>query len=312
VDDWGLVPEDDMFHPPESDDTWWTETVWFAWNVPERNLLGYFYPAFRANIGVQFGGVLVVDDSATLPWELPAFDWTWHQPIAQPPDLLDGTFLDRLVLQCMEPGRVFRFAYEGEDLRFDLTYDALMRPLLSRREPPFDFGAHIDQPGHVTGTMWLGDDEVAVDCYAMRDRSWGIRRPGRQPKIGYCYGTVSADDAFLSISVDRKGHDGVIRGFLQREGTWSELVGGTRSVERDAQGRPALIRVEATDALGRELVATGRSVSRQVFTAYPHMFCWNSLVHWELDGVPCWGEDQDVWHPRAWRRHAQATGVLTT
>ena len=72
MDDWGLVPEDDRFHPPETDDPWWTETVWFAWNVPERNLLGYFYPAFRANIGVQFGGVLVVDDTATLPWELPA------------------------------------------------------------------------------------------------------------------------------------------------------------------------------------------------------------------------------------------------
>ena len=26
-DDWGLVPSDDQFHPPESDDPWWTETV---------------------------------------------------------------------------------------------------------------------------------------------------------------------------------------------------------------------------------------------------------------------------------------------
>jgi hypothetical protein len=39
-DDWGLLPEDDQFHPPETDDPWWTETGWFSWMVPERNLLG--------------------------------------------------------------------------------------------------------------------------------------------------------------------------------------------------------------------------------------------------------------------------------
>ena len=50
---WGLVPEDDMFHPPESADPWWTETVWFSWMVPERNLLGYWYTVMRANIGVN-------------------------------------------------------------------------------------------------------------------------------------------------------------------------------------------------------------------------------------------------------------------
>ena len=60
--EWGLVPADDQFHPPETEDPWWTETVWFSWMIPERKLLGYFYPAFRANMGIQFGGVMVVDD----------------------------------------------------------------------------------------------------------------------------------------------------------------------------------------------------------------------------------------------------------
>ena len=41
-DDWGWTTEDDNFHPA-TDDPWWTETIWFAWMVPERNLLGYFY-----------------------------------------------------------------------------------------------------------------------------------------------------------------------------------------------------------------------------------------------------------------------------
>jgi hypothetical protein len=50
--------------------------------------------------------------------------------------------------------------------------------------------------------------------------------------------------------------------------------------------------------------AVGTAVSRQVFTAYPSMFCWNSLVRWSYDGAECFGEDQDIWHPRKWRDYA--------
>ena len=279
ADDWGLLPEDDQFHPPETDDPWWTETVWFSWMVPERNLLGYFYPAFRANMGIQFGGVMVVDDTAVVPWELPAFEWSWHEPLTEAPDLLDTKNLHGgMWLRCLEPGRVFRFGCENDDLSFDLTFEALCRPLLTRQEPPFNHGAHIDQPGRVTGSFTLHGEAFEVDCITMRDRSWGVRRAGRQPKVGYDHGTASADDGFLSISVDRKGDDRIGLGYLLRDGVWSNLVDGHRTVERDAEHRPARIEIEAVDELGRALHATGRPVSRCVFNAYPHMFCWASLT----------------------------------
>jgi len=301
-DAWGLVPSDDRFHPPETDDPWWTETVWFSWLVPERKLLGYFYPAFRANLGIQFGGVLVVDDSATLPWELPVFEWSWHEPLAAPPDLLDARELPvGMRLECVEPGRVFRFGCKRDGLSFDLTFEALCRPLLTREEPPFDYGAHLDQPGRVTGRFELAGEALDVDCIAMRDRSWGIRRPHRQPKIGYDHATASADDGFLTISVDRRGDDRVLRGYLLREGVWASVVDGARTVVRDSECRPASVTVDAVDELGRALHAVGRPVSRCVFNAYPHMFCWTSLTEWEFDGARAWGEDQDVWHPARWR-----------
>jgi hypothetical protein len=89
------------------------------------------------------------------------------------------------------------------------------------------------------------------------------------------------------------------------------LADGTRSVTRDDEGRPASIVIDAVDQLGRPLVATGSTVSRQVFLAYPSMFCWNSLAQWEWgsgDRATCtgWGEDQDIWHPRKWRDHSRA------
>lgn len=307
--DWGLTTADDTFHPP-SDDRWWTETVWFAWMVPERNLLGYFYPVFRPNLGVQFGGVLVFDHTAELPWELPVFAYDWHQPIPAGLDLRDARLDNGMTLRCTEPTRAYELGYDSRELQLELRYEALMQPLLSRATPPFTVASHLDQPGHVTGTMVLHGETIDVDCLAMRDRAWGPRRDGRQPKLGYAYATASAESAFLAISVD-KGEDLVSTGYLMRDGTWSRLASGRRHVERDERGRPRVVVVDATDELGRALHAEGTAVSRQVFTAYPSMFCWNSLVRWDLDGTTCWGEDQDVWHPRKWRRHATEHGYLT-
>ena len=44
---------------------------------------------------------------------------------------------------------------------------------------PFLKGAHFDQAGHVTGTMVLQGEEIPIDCYSVRDRSWGPRPMGR-------------------------------------------------------------------------------------------------------------------------------------
>ena len=302
LDDWGLTEADDAFHRP-TDDPWWTETVWFAWMVPERGLLGYFYPVFRANVGVQFGGVLVVDGDGELPWELPVFNWDWHQQIPAGLDLREFRLDNGMRLACREPGRAYEFSYEARDIAFELRYDALMRPLVSRATPPFVNG-HIDQPGRVTGRMMLHGEDIAVDCFAMRDRSWGPRRDGRQPKVGYAYATASATSAFLAISVDKGEGDNITTGYLMRDGVWSRMASGTRLVERDHKGRPRLVTIAGEDELGRTMTARGEAVSRQVFTAYPSMFCWNSLLHWDFDGTDSWGEDQDVWHPRKWRAFA--------
>jgi hypothetical protein len=300
----GLTSEDDALHP-RTDDPWWTETVWFAWMVPERKLLGYFYPVFRPNLGVQFGGVLVVDDSATLPWELPFFEYDWHRRMPVDLDLRHMRLDNGMRLDCVEPGLAYDFGYEHRDLTFALRYEAIMPPLVTRGTPPFNNG-HIDQIGRVRGSMTLHGDEIAVDCFAMRDRSWGPRQDGRQPKVGYAYATASPESCFLSISIDRKGDDQVSTGFHWRDGVWSRMASGTRRVDRDDHGRPARIVVDACDELGRGVAATGTVLSRQVFTAYPSMFCWNSLVQWSYDGTTCFGEDQDVWHPRRWREFAAA------
>jgi hypothetical protein len=31
-----------------------------------------------------------------------------------------------------------------------------------------------------------------------------------------------------------------------------------------------------------------------------HGVCWTSLVHWDIDGVDAWGDDQDAWPVHGW------------
>jgi hypothetical protein len=51
------------------------------------------------------------------------------------------------------------------------------------------------------------------------------------------------------------------------------MTSGHCVVHRDANGKPLSYDLVATDELGRTVEATGKVISRQVFTAYPAIFC---------------------------------------
>jgi len=308
TDEWGLIASDDGYHQPDVDDPAWHETVWFAWMVPERRMYGSFYLTFRANLGIHAASLLLYDDTAELPWEAPFHMSDTALPLPADLDLRDARLPNGMTVACLVPGRVFTFGCTHPEITVDLRYEALMQPLVTRGHPPFQRAVHIDQPGRVTGTVELRGERIDVDCFVMRDRMWGIRRqsrdPRRQLKVGYCYATASARDAFLAITVERDGVDAAQTGFSMRDGTWSKIVSGERTVERDGRGRPERVVFDGLDELGREVHAEGRSVAREV--AATNMVCWNSLVRWDLRGHDCWGEDQDVWPVHLWR--AQALG----
>ncbi|MHB8463976.1 MAG: hypothetical protein ACYDH6_05090 [Acidimicrobiales bacterium] len=302
LDEWGLTAEDDALHPA-TDDPWWTETWWNAWFVPERRMIGYFYPVLRPNLGVQAGGVVVYDDTAEMEWDVPVFDYDWHQPIPLGLDLRDAKFANGMTIRCLDPGRRYELGYTSRDLELRLEVTGVVRPLVTNATPPFNKG-HIDQICHMSGEMVLAGETIPVDCLAMRDRSWGPRQDGRQPTVGYNYAAADADNAFLAVSIS-KATDvwDVTTGFLVRDGVWGHVTSGRRDVERDARGRPVTVTIDAADELGRTFSARGVAVNHCVFKTYPSMLCWNSLMDWECDGWRGWGEDQDCWHPRRWRSY---------
>ncbi len=76
--------------------------------------------------------------------------------------------------------------------------------------PPNYLGeSHLDQPGRYVGTIVLDGEEIPVDAFGFRDRSWGPRSQfgrgihGTQAMSGgYSYATASDREAFHAITMD--------------------------------------------------------------------------------------------------------------
>lgn len=289
---------DDEFHPPTSDDPEWTETCWFTFTVPERGLSGQLYPYFKRNQGVAAGGAFFWDGTHERPETCVYAKQFWHLPLPAEARLTDLKLANGIAYRCIEPQRSWSVKYDdpdgGDEIHVDLTFTGVV--------PPNMLGtSHVDQAGRYQGTIVLHGEEIAVDSYGFRDRSWGPRpqygqgiHGGQTMRGGYSYATASERDAFHTITMDFGSGCISIHGYLLRDGEWAKLASGKREVtERDEQGFPTRVVIDAVDALGRELHAEGRMQNSLAFLINPNLFTINCLTEWTFDGVTAWGEDHD-------------------
>ena len=289
---------DDEFHPPTTDDPEWTETCWFTFTVPERGLSGQLYPYFKTNQGVAAGGAFFWDARGERPETCVYAKQFWHLPLPPEAKLTDIRLANGIAYRCLEPQRRWSVRYDdpdgGDEIQVDLTFTGVV--------PPNMLGtSHVDQAGRYEGTIVLHGEEIAVDGFGMRDRSWGPRpqygqgiHGGQSMCGGYSYATASERDAFHAITMDFGSGALAIHGYLLRDGDWSKLASGTREVlERDEHGAPLHVVLEGEDEQGRRVHAEGRTHNALSFLINPNLFTFNCLTEWTFDGVTAWGEDHD-------------------
>jgi len=300
---------DDELHPPTSDDPYWTETCWFTFTVPERRLSGQLYPFFRPNQGVVAGGAYFWDERGSQMWNCLYAKNFWHLPMPDQP-LSDISLPNGIRYQCLEPLTRYRIRFDDPDadeVHVDLTFTAIA--------PPHRLGeSHLDQPGRYQGAIVLRGEEVEVDSFGFRDRSWGPRSQFGAGLMtsgaahgGYSYATASDRDAFHTITMDFGDGCISIHGYLLRDGTWAALASGRRRVvERDGTtGFPRRVEIEGVDELGRELRAAGRCLNQLAFPINPNLFTVNCLTEWTFDGLTAFGEDHDNWSATGIRRFSR-------
>jgi len=301
---------DDRFHPPTSDDPFWTETCWFTFAVPERRLSGQLYPFFRPNQGVSSGGAFFWDDSGSQIWNCLYAKNLWHLPIPKGQDLTDIRLLNGIHYRCIEPLSKYEVEFldpDAQEVEVHLTVEGICAPNYLAH-------GHLDQPCRYTGTIRIRDELIAVDSFGMRDRSWGLRSQigaslhpnSNNVHGGYTYGTASERDAFHAITGDFGDGCVAFHGFLLEDGVWSKLVSGRREVLERKDLCPTRVRLTATDELGRTLDATGTCLNRIGVHLNPNLWTWNCLTEWEWNGGKRgFGEDHDNWSASGFRRFAR-------
>jgi hypothetical protein len=291
---------DDEFHPPTTDDPYWTETCWFTFTVPERRLSGQLYPFFRPNQRVAAGGAYFWDEHGHHVHDCRYGKNFWHLPMPDQP-LSDVTLANGIRYRCVEPLTRYEIGYDdpdgGNEIHVDLEFTAVT--------PPHYLGdAHLDQPGRYRGTVVLQGETIPVDAFGFRDRSWGVRSQfglgltgSAAPRGGYSYATASDADGFHSITLDFGAGCNNIHGYLMRDGEWAKLATGRREVvERDSfTGHPKRVTIDGVDEQGRELHAEGRCLNGLGLFLNPNLFTVNCLAEWTFDGVTGFGEDHDNW-----------------
>lgn len=288
-------PDDDGFHPPTSDDPSWIETLWFPFWVPEEALTGSVRVRFSPNLGeAEFTVAGWRGQSQGL------FGDRWTEPLEGPPDLGNLRCGDRLHIECLEPLKRYRILHESPHSSLDLHFEAIMPPNpVAPEASPGMFAGHFEQPGHVTGNLRFRDRRLAVDCHAIRDRSWGPRRMPEKLRLGNAHATAEGFGFFAYVNPTADSVERITHGYLLQDGVEAVLVNGVRETKlRD--GLPVSLEINAEDAAGRRLEIHGECVNTMASNAGNGVYAVLNLVRWQRDGRVCWGENHDVWSEAEW------------
>lgn len=295
-------PADDGLHAP-GDSHYETETFWYSFFVPERRIGGWVYAAVRQNAGVTAGGMWLWNGESPHAFDAPFFEnFTYLKlPIDRGPEQV--ALPTGLRIAVRDPLTSYDLVYDDR-ARVDarLRFEALEPPVpLRTGEPPYPKAHHFDQTGHVTGTINLDGEPIAVDSYAMRDRSWGPRTERGYRRVGYTW-AASPETSLLTYTAPvGAGTEHVYAGYLRRDAAVARIADGERVVERDpVEGWVTGIFLTATTESGVRVTGRAEALSRLILQLSGHL-CICTLVAWDVDGERMYGEDQDVWPIDEWR-----------
>jgi hypothetical protein len=308
----GVLVDDhpgDHFHTPDGAAPYFGQTSWHTFNVPERRITGQLYSFFLPSLGVCAAAAYVWDDSGDSLSTCRYAKNFWHLPLPTT-DLTDVELANGIRYRRLEPGMRYELHYVDPDSG-EIEMDLVFRGL---REPHMLGDAHFDQPGHMTGTLRLGEERIAVDGVAMRDSTWHVRSPfgggmqadSRGSHGGYNWGaagTSPQSDAFHLITREAEpGRMTSIAGFMVRDGQLARVREGEREVLERVADRPSRVRLRMVDELDRESIIEGRCVNALGMHRTPNAWTWNCLTEWDWDGQQAWGEDHDNWSAAGVRR----------
>ena len=306
------LPMADRFGEGRTDSPYWNESVWFSFSIPERRIHGLIQYYFRPNMGMLNGGPAMWDASGTNQWDCLYYNWSHLQAMPPGAQKFDMTARNSLSVKVLEPMSRYKIDYDKEGFGMDLVWEAIGPDHeLNTGDPGQQSTArfHIEQPGRMKGMIRRHGEEFPIDCFSMRDTSYGPREYESLASGGYFWG-ISADSSFHALCMGEGREANCIGGFIWKDGQLGSLVSGKRTIVEYGQFGPSRVVFEGSDKLGRTMRATGTVDPGLVFTGYTdHTVVW-SLTEWDWDGVTHWGDNQEFCPSETFRRIARGEIAL--
>ena len=301
----------DYFAQKRDDNPYWNESVWFSFSIPERRIHGSVQYYFRPNMGMLNGGPMMWDPDCHFQWNCLYYNWSHLQALPACAKKFDMQARNSLKVKMLEPLKRYKIDYCKEGFEMDLEWQAIGPPHeLHTGDPGQKATAkfHIEQPGRMKGFVRSHDEVFLIDCFSMRDTSYGAREYESLARGGYFWG-ISADSTFHALCMGDGREARCIGGFIWSGGELSSLVSGKRTILEYGQHGPSRCVFEGKDKLGRTMTATGKIDPGLVFTGYTdHTVVW-SLAEWDWNGITHWGDNQEF-APSEWFRQ-MARGEIT-
>ena len=333
-EDTPFTPEDDLYHQPTVDDPLWFETTWWSFNVPERRIGGWLHAGRHTNNGTATWRVFLWDPSGADPGRLPYFKIVSDVPINKDVDLRDICFPNGgFSVKMLKPLMDYHIAYGDLENRFSIEFEhrSVHPPhRVTPGEAPALHNPHLDQLGHLIGELVLNGERIAIDCYSIRDRTWGprsrhhshaitpnaevaqrnrilhpggpswrqVERERGRGRIQYIFGHDRDQCGFLSFvrvqDGDENGWSPLNMGWLLKDGRFERLdksLSRMRNYRDPNTGWSSHMEVELVDRSGRTMQAEGTALSHMCEGGAGS----NASMKWDFEGRVGWGEDQDGW-----------------
>ncbi len=171
-----------------------------------------------------------------------------------------------LKVKVLEPLTRYKIDYDKDGFVLDLEWEAIgpMHELQTGDAgQPATAKFHIEQPGRMKGTIRRHGEEFSVDCFSMRDTSYGARDYESLAFGGYFWG-IAAGSSFHALCMNTPGTGGreaELHRRLHHEGRRDVQPGlGQAHVSITASSALRTCVFEGTDKLGRRCARRGSSI----------------------------------------------------
>jgi hypothetical protein len=211
-----------------------------------------------------------------------------------------------LSVEMTRPSQEFRLRYDDPALgnSFDVVQTAVGAPLM------WPGNKHFEQIMRCRGKITLRGESFDVDCFTMRDRSYGEYRAEAAlaiPPNTWASATFGEDFAFCVVGMEDVGLNPIWKGKFDvaPESTlrfgWM-IVDGERitiskvrmKLDYDANLLPSRIYLLMTDSRGRDHEAVGETYAATWFSPWLNARMPICAMRWRCDGREATGEVQSL------------------